>query len=324
MIYIDKNKILTSGDVERIISSLHLDGMILSSRNIVIKPNFTYVSSLEKNQHVITDLPLLNAVVKAILKMNPQATVYIAESDSGSHQYAYMKFEKLNLPDSLELSDGDRHKVHILNLSTDRMVRIVDERFLYFQKNRPLWISETMASADFVVSLANLKCHQDVIFSGACKNMFGILPGLEKWRLHPRIHQVIHDLVLICPPKMSLIDGFCGMEGRGPIMGNPRNTGFRLWSNSSLEADLSACHAVSLPIPRYLKLLQKNQPDFTTNVCEMVKIRFCKPPNRGRVLAGVGNYLILFGEWMVGFGFRISRCRDWYVLIKDLMSKDKN
>ena len=54
------------------------------------------------------------------------------------------------------------------------------------------------------------------------KNMFGLLPDKLKGKYHMKgISNVIVDINTVLKPVLTVIDGFVGMEGRGPSGGTP-------------------------------------------------------------------------------------------------------
>ncbi|NLJ46314.1 MAG: DUF362 domain-containing protein [Treponema sp.] len=100
--------------------------------------------------------------------------------------------------------------------------------------------------ADILVSLPKLKTHKLMYFTGAAKNLFGIVPGLGKSLYHLRFPErrefgaMITDLVLAAKPAFALMDGVVGMEGPGPGNGTPRSLGWLIASRDCLALDWTA------------------------------------------------------------------------------------
>ncbi len=73
-----------------------------------------------------------------------------------------------------------------------------------------------------VVSAAKLKTHMETGVTLGMKNMFGILPDKFKGKFHVRgMDKVIVDINSVLLPALTVVDGFVGMEGRGPVHGDP-------------------------------------------------------------------------------------------------------
>lgn len=80
--------------------------------------------------------------------------------------------------------------------------------------------------ADVVFSACKLKTHAMTAYTGAVKNCFGLIPGLEKPEMHFRFQeltafsQMLIDLCRCAAPKLTFMDAVVGMEGNGPSGGS--------------------------------------------------------------------------------------------------------
>lgn len=103
-----------------------------------------------------------------------------------------------------------------------------------------------VCNADVVISVCKLKTHMFAHFSGAVKNTFGVIPGLDKPVFHSRFPdftdfaEMLVDLNELIKPDMVVMDAIVGMEGNGPQGGNPRELGYVLASKSVYGIDISA------------------------------------------------------------------------------------
>ena len=97
--------------------------------------------------------------------------------------------------------------------------------------------------ADAIISLAKQKTHGLTSYTGACKNLFGLVPGLEKPKFHHRypfidgFADALVDIVETVKPVLSIIDAVVGMEGDGPSHGQPLAIGALIASPSPHAAD---------------------------------------------------------------------------------------
>ena len=226
MLYINNKREIDVKEWSDIIETLGLTEKLMTAKCIVIKPNFAAGTYVDPKTHVISDLDLLRSIIEYFAIVNENAKIYIAEGDSTGYGFAYLKFEHLNLPESLGLTEKALQQVELLDLSRDRLQRVESENLKrYISIDRQLWLSEILLNADLKVNLSNLKTHAVTGYTGACKNLFGCLPDLEKYHNHPYIHEVIHDLVLAIRPDLNVIDAFYGMEKNGPVQGIDIDTG---------------------------------------------------------------------------------------------------
>ncbi len=100
--------------------------------------------------------------------------------------------------------------------------------------------------ADLVINLCKLKTHNLTVLTGAVKNHFGLVPGLQKAQLHLRLPRaaafgaLMADLAAAVPMGFHLMDGITGMDGNGPAGGRPVPTGVLLAARDPVTVDLAA------------------------------------------------------------------------------------
>lgn len=111
---------------------------------------------------------------------------------------------------------------------------------------------EVLKKVDKVISVSKLKTHGMMMFTGAVKNMFGIVAGLEKAEYHVRMPKIIDfsnalvDICLAAKPILSFMDAVVGMEGAGPSAGDPREIGAVIASTSPYHLDVAATYMIGL------------------------------------------------------------------------------
>ena len=98
--------------------------------------------------------------------------------------------------------------------------------------------------ADIVISLSKLKSHQLMTYTGAMKNLFGLMIGLEKAGCHYRFSKkedfaaFLTDVVVAAKPQYAIMDAIVGMDGPGgPGNGDPIKLGFLAASDNILALD---------------------------------------------------------------------------------------
>jgi len=113
-------------------------------------------------------------------------------------------------------------------------------------------IAKAYEQVDYIFSLAKLKTHGMTYYTGAAKNLFGMIPGLLKPPFHYKFSKkqnfadMLIDLNFLLKPKLSIIDGIMAMEGDGPRNGNLRNLKAIIISKDSIAADTVACKLVNI------------------------------------------------------------------------------
>ena len=115
-----------------------------------------------------------------------------------------------------------------------------------------LTIANVVKEVDAVISLCKLKTHGMTLFTGAVKNLFGVIPGMAKAEYHLRMKKLedfsdmLLDICVYVKPVLSIMDGIIGMEGHGPSAGDPRKIGVILASDSPYALDLAAASLVGI------------------------------------------------------------------------------
>ncbi len=113
-------------------------------------------------------------------------------------------------------------------------------------------VTHYLTSADAIIDLCKIKTHGLMSYTGACKNLFGAVPGMRKSEYHYRYHthelfaNMLVDICEWCKPRLSIGDAVLAMEGNGPSGGSPRFVGALLASFNPHALDLAAAHLMNL------------------------------------------------------------------------------
>jgi uncharacterized protein (DUF362 family)/Pyruvate/2-oxoacid:ferredoxin oxidoreductase delta subunit len=116
-----------------------------------------------------------------------------------------------------------------------------------------LEVARDALEADLIINLPKLKTHQMMGYTGAVKNMFGLVVGMRKVQLHLQAgtDKTFFALMLLelaerFAPALSIMDAVIGMEGNGPGSGDPVKIGALLASPNALALDTAATALVRL------------------------------------------------------------------------------
>ncbi len=113
-------------------------------------------------------------------------------------------------------------------------------------------MAKPTVDCDVLITVPKFKTHGFMMFTGAVKNLFGCIPGLEKATFHLRVPDrddfgsMLVDLMLACKPALAVMDAVIGMEGEGPAGGDPREVGALLASADCLALDVVASSMAGL------------------------------------------------------------------------------
>jgi len=201
---------------------------------ILIKPNLCSISSPESG--VTTDVRVVEGLIKYLRKKG-NYNLIIAESNSDYS--ATLAFKRLGY-DILK----DRYGIKLINLSKLKSVRIKLENS---QKISYLEIPEIMLTVNHIVTVAKIKTHALERFTGAWKNLYGLIPRKSiRPKFHPFLAQILYDINKTFMPSLAILDGIYALEGPGPLEGIPRNMGLIICSNNPLSADIIACKILGI------------------------------------------------------------------------------
>lgn len=194
-------------------------------KKVVLKPNLLRGASPEK---AITTHPALISAVVRYLRGRGVTDITLADSPGGAYTPAVMR----SVYAAAKL-DGEGY-----TLNTDcSFERVHKEGFRAFNIIKPI------VQADIIVNLPKLKTHGMTVMSGAIKNLFGAVPGLQKPELHclnpePDLFaQMLVELAQVVAPTYTIIDAIDAMEGDGPSGGEVCHPGLTVASRNIYSLD---------------------------------------------------------------------------------------
>lgn len=199
---------------------------------VLIKVNFITVKTWDTG--ATTDPIVVEAIIERLKKL--RVKIYVVESDA-TMTSADKAFEVTGMREMCE-----RNGVECLNL------RHVKDRVKIDVPNAETLNSITVpriVTESAVVSAAKLKTHMSTGVTLGMKNMFGLLPDKMKGKYHLKgINKVIVDINTVLKPALTVIDGFVGMEGRGPSDGTPVQMDLIIAGNDPVATDATAARVM--------------------------------------------------------------------------------
>lgn len=215
-------------------------GFDVKDKKVLIKANLLGAHEPEK---AVTTHPL---VIEALARefIAAGARVTIADSPGGPYSEALLRrcYRITGMERAAERSGA--------SLSFDTTHRRVDCSGEYC---KAFDIITPVLEADFVISAAKLKTHGLAYYTGAVKNLYGCIPGLDKAAMHATyadkrvFNRVLVDLCELVRPGFSVVDGVIGMEGPGPSGGTPKFAGVIGGAVNPYALDLAMCDVAALP-----------------------------------------------------------------------------
>ncbi len=201
----------------------------------IIKPNITVhikpnlLSARTPDRGITTHPSMVKALVKIIQSRGAEVT--IGDSPAGITRPIEEYWKKTGM-------------LHVAEETGAQLVKFeksgVIERVV---RGKSYFIAKPLASADVIINMCKLKTHSLTLYTGAIKNMFGVIPGVKKGEFHkiaPKVKdfsEIIVDIFEAAKPDITIMDAVIGMEGNGPSSGKPKHFGYILASRDAVALD---------------------------------------------------------------------------------------
>jgi len=221
-------------------------------KTLLLKPNILNASPAAKA--VTTNPAFLGAVIR-FAKSEGAARVLV--SDSPGWQPGALAAKASGIYDAVQRNSAtwvDFREVAARAVSHGKKL-----------KNIPL--TSLLGEVDLVINLPKLKNHQLMTYTGAMKNLFGLLPGTAKSAMHLQYPSVIDfgemlvDIAMSVP-CFSFMDGIIAMQGEGPGSGTPFQLGIVLAAGNPAALDWVAVQCVGYDPRRIPYLVDGMQRTF--------------------------------------------------------------
>jgi uncharacterized protein (DUF362 family) len=212
----------------------------LQGKRILLKPNL--VETASEAPHINTHPLVLRGAIEAFLRLGA-ATVMVAEGP-GHRRDTLAVYEESGLADVLT---EDRIKFHDINYIEGYELPNAGRQ----STMKTLTFPGLFQEVDWIVSVAKMKTHHWTGATLSMKNLFGVMPGRYYGWPKNVLHKVgiqnsILDINATLKPQSAIVDGIIGMEGDGPIMGNPKQAGVLVMGRNFPAVDATCCRIMGI------------------------------------------------------------------------------
>ncbi len=204
-------------------------------QRVLVKPNLLQAGDPAKA--IITHPTVVRAVVKLAQEAGGQ--VFIADNpflppvnERGWHSlYERTGYAAIAAETGVGLNDSIVPQQH--PHPGGSLIKLVD-------------ISSFLSEADVIISVPKLKTHSLMRYTGAVKNLFGVVPGTIKAGYHVKLQTaerfaaMLLDLADFVRPALTVMDAVVGMDGDGPSAGQPFPIGAILAAPDPVALDVAA------------------------------------------------------------------------------------
>ncbi|MBD3247289.1 DUF362 domain-containing protein [Candidatus Pacearchaeota archaeon] len=221
--------------VSKALKSIGFNAKDYKGKKVLIKPNVLGSFTKEKQKAITTHPSLVKAVCK-ILKKAGVKKIFIGDSSFMGTPKAFKKsgIEKVAKQYSVDKKP--------LIFEQDKLVKIKDSKAKIL-KDFP--ISKKASNADLIINMPKMKTHSLAQVTLGIKNLYGLIPGGLKQRLHTkasgrRFSEILVDIYQNMKPQLNILDGVIGMEGEGPSSGTSKKAGLILASRNAIALYIAA------------------------------------------------------------------------------------
>jgi uncharacterized protein (DUF362 family) len=240
-----------------------LDPLAVRGKRVLLKPN------LVEPTRACPQMTTHPAVVVAAAEVfrGWGATVVVGEGP-GHMRDTEMALEESGMQAGL---DSARLGFDDLNYSQVGWVKNDGRR----SKLKGFYFPQQVVEADLIVSMPKMKTHHWVGYTGALKNLYGVIPGVKYgWPKnvlhHAGIPETIFDINATLPKTVAIVDGIVAMEGDGPILGSAKPMGVLVIGTNSTAVDATLGRMMGFEPSRvgYLQLAADRLGPITENCIE--------------------------------------------------------
>lgn len=219
-----------------------MESMVKAGMKVALKPNLLLPQS--PDNCATTHPALIGAAGRLVIEAGGEP--FLVESPGGLYNKTVLK----NLYKSCGMQDVcDKFNIR-LNYDTAVVKKTED----CLGRKRSFTVLKPLAEADFIINISKLKTHGMMVFTGAVKNMFGAIAGVEKATHHmnmPDYNAFADNIIDICEtmkPNLNIMDGVMAMEGNGPSAGTPKALNVILASKNPYLVDKAAHDIINLSV----------------------------------------------------------------------------
>ncbi|MEN3011036.1 MAG: DUF362 domain-containing protein [Candidatus Bipolaricaulaceae bacterium] len=211
------------------------EGDRIAGKTVLVKPNCVSARREVASTHAAT----VRAALEVLAQLRPKRLI-LGEGSSEDTLQAFRNFGYLPWAEAFG--------AEVLDLNADECVW----REIYDAQGNPIPVRVAKTALEsFRVSLALPKTHDYVIVTLGIKNLvMGAIPKPDKPKVHQGYPAMNWNLALLArelAPQLTVIDGVVGMEGAGPVGGDPVPHRFVLVGSDPVAVDAAAATLMGFP-----------------------------------------------------------------------------
>lgn len=214
-----------------------VQNVIRKGTTVVLKPNAGHAEPPETS--VCTNPEVVRAVIREVKKAEPKRIIVAEAAAIGCDTLECFKVSGIQAvveEEGVELIDIKRDKDLV-------KVAVRDFRSNIDSVKLPRFLLE----ADHLINLPILKAHASMVFSGALKNIKGVVQDKVHMDMHKQnLTMAMMDVWSVCRADINIMDAHRAASGYSPHMPVPIETHMILGSKDPVAIDRVACEVTGI------------------------------------------------------------------------------
>lgn len=206
-----------------------------------VKPNM--LGNYKPEKHVTTNPALISAVVGKLTSLHARVVV-------GDNSGVPSILSEDRVARESGIFDAAMGTFHVISKEVVRVS--IDKNGI----NESINISKIAKDCDIMISLPKMKTHLHTFITGAVKNSYGLVVGVQKPNLHLKhpgredFAKLIAEIYNLRKPDLVIMDGIVAIEGDGPNSPDLRKVGRLIASEDGVALDHYAARVMGMDARR--------------------------------------------------------------------------
>ncbi len=211
--------------------------VVAPGQRVLLKPNL--LSAKPPDRAITTHPSVLRSLVAVVREAGGEP--FVGDSPGGALRGVERVWRNTGM-----LALSEETCVPLVNFEAAGSVEIAGELGTYM-------IARPVLDADVIINVPKMKTHVLTLYTGCIKNVFGVVPGFRKARLHSAVPRPVPfsrrivDLYALVRPALHVMDAVVAMEGDGPSGGRPRPVGAIIAGTDGVAVDTVAAEMMGYP-----------------------------------------------------------------------------
>lgn len=303
----DSQKIKSA--LEESLVNIGFDTELFKNARVVVNPNLLMPSAPEKA--IITHPEFFRAAIQ-LIKQYRGKPVLVESPAFHSLERTIRKTGYQEIVEAEGVEVADPQETRILQYQDGEAFKSMNIAGAFFE-------------ADLIVNLPKFKTHGLTYITGAVKNLFGSIPGLQKSKMHVKLPNAEEFSTFLLdlygamiygfdPSKtlLTLMDAIVCQEGEGPgTSGRPKKMGAVIAGLDAVAVDWTAVTAAGLDVDKAYTVRQGFLRNFGVNSPAEIEVVGCPIEELGVTPfeASRGSFMSNMVRWPV----TSKRFRNWFI-----------